>query len=71
MLEVEALPQLRDPVMVVALSGWVDAGLAGGGAAATAVKARLVRSCNVEQTLLSVNPATKSKSKPCGTQWEG
>jgi proteasome assembly chaperone (PAC2) family protein len=34
MLEVEALPQLRDPVMVVALSGWVDAGLAGGGAVA-------------------------------------
>ena len=28
------MPQLRDPVMVVALSGWVDAGLAGGGAIA-------------------------------------
>jgi hypothetical protein len=28
-LEIDALPQLRDPVLVVALSGWVDAGLAG------------------------------------------
>jgi proteasome assembly chaperone (PAC2) family protein len=34
MLEVESLPQLRDPAMVVSLSGWVDAGLAGGGAIA-------------------------------------
>jgi hypothetical protein len=33
MLEIETLPQLRDPVLVVALSGWVDAGLAGGGSA--------------------------------------
>jgi proteasome assembly chaperone (PAC2) family protein len=28
-LELDALPQLRDPVLVVALAGWVDAGLAG------------------------------------------
>ena len=34
MIEIDALPQLRDPVMVVALAGWVDAGLAGGGAVA-------------------------------------
>jgi len=34
MIEIDALPQLRDPVLVVSLSGWVDAGLAGGGALA-------------------------------------
>ena len=28
-LEVDALPQLREPVLLVSLSGWVDAGLAG------------------------------------------
>ena len=33
-LEIDALPKLRDPVMVVALSGWVDAGLAGIGSLA-------------------------------------
>jgi proteasome assembly chaperone (PAC2) family protein len=33
-LEIDTLPQLRDPVMVVALAGWVDAGLAGSGAVA-------------------------------------
>jgi predicted ATP-grasp superfamily ATP-dependent carboligase len=33
-IEVERWPELRDPVLVVALSGWVDAGLAGAGAAA-------------------------------------
>lgn len=33
-LEVERWPDLRDPVLVVALSGWVDAGMAGAGAAA-------------------------------------
>jgi proteasome assembly chaperone (PAC2) family protein len=33
-LEVEQWPQLREPVMLVALSGWVDGGLAGGGALA-------------------------------------
>jgi len=33
-LEIDALPQLRDPVMVVALAGWVDAGLAGSGSVA-------------------------------------
>jgi proteasome assembly chaperone (PAC2) family protein len=33
-IEIDALPQLRDPVMVVALAGWVDAGLAGSGAVA-------------------------------------
>ncbi len=34
MIEIEMLPQLRDPVMVVALAGWVDAGLAGSGTVA-------------------------------------
>jgi proteasome assembly chaperone (PAC2) family protein len=34
LLDVDKWPELRDPVLVVALSGWVDAGLAGAGAAA-------------------------------------
>ena len=34
MIEIDALPQLRDPVLVVALAGWVDAGLAGSGGVA-------------------------------------
>src|SRR3954453_15576966 len=34
MLEIDTLPQLRDPVLVVALTGWVDAGLAGSGSVA-------------------------------------
>ena len=34
MLEIDTLPQLRDPVLVVALAGWVDAGLAGSGSVA-------------------------------------
>jgi proteasome assembly chaperone (PAC2) family protein len=34
LLEIDRWPDLRDPVLVVALSGWVDAGLAGAGAAA-------------------------------------
>lgn len=34
MLNVERRPDLRDPVLVVALSGWVDAGVAGAGAIA-------------------------------------
>lgn len=34
MLEIDTLPQLRDPVMVVSLTGWVDAGLAGSGSVA-------------------------------------
>ncbi len=34
MLHVERRPDLRDPVMVVALTGWVDAGFAGAGAIA-------------------------------------
>jgi|1186.fasta_scaffold10836_3 proteasome assembly chaperone (PAC2) family protein len=34
MIEIDALPQLREPVLVVALAGWVDAGLAGGGSVA-------------------------------------
>ena len=34
MIEIETLPQLRDPVLVVALAGWVDAGLAGSGSVA-------------------------------------
>jgi proteasome assembly chaperone (PAC2) family protein len=33
-LEVDTWPELRDPVMVVNLSGWVDAGMAGAGAVA-------------------------------------
>jgi proteasome assembly chaperone (PAC2) family protein len=33
-IEIETLPQLRDPVLVVALAGWVDAGLAGSGTVA-------------------------------------
>ena len=28
-LEIDVLPELRDPVLVVALTGWVDAGQAG------------------------------------------
>jgi proteasome assembly chaperone (PAC2) family protein len=34
LLDVETWPELREPVMVVNLSGWVDAGIAGAGAAA-------------------------------------
>ena len=34
MLEVDTWPELRDPVLVVALTGWVDAGLAGASASA-------------------------------------
>ena len=34
MLDIDRWPELRDPVFVVALSGWVDAGLAGAGAVA-------------------------------------
>jgi hypothetical protein len=33
MLSVETWPELRDPVLVIACTGWVDAGLAGSGAA--------------------------------------
>jgi proteasome assembly chaperone (PAC2) family protein len=33
-LEIDTLPQLRDPILVVALTGWVDAGLAGSGCVA-------------------------------------
>ncbi|MFM7270845.1 MAG: PAC2 family protein [Actinomycetes bacterium] len=39
MLNVEAWPELRDPVMVVVLSGWVDAGMAGSGAADAVIAA--------------------------------
>ncbi len=39
MLEVEQVPQLRDPVMVVSFTGWVDGGLAGAGATAVLVDA--------------------------------
>ena len=35
MLEIDTLPQLRDPVLILALRGWVDAGDAGEVAAAT------------------------------------
>ncbi len=38
MLVVERRPELRDPVLVVALSGWVDAGLAGAGSIAYLVE---------------------------------
>jgi len=34
MLEIEKWPELDQPVLVIALSGWVDAGLAGAGATA-------------------------------------
>lgn len=34
-LDVDQWPQLRDPVMLVALTGWVDGGLAGAGALGT------------------------------------
>jgi proteasome assembly chaperone (PAC2) family protein len=34
LLDVETWPDLRDPVLVVNLSGWVDAGIAGAGAVA-------------------------------------
>jgi proteasome assembly chaperone (PAC2) family protein len=33
-IEIDAMPQLRDPVLVVSLTGWVDAGLAGSGGVA-------------------------------------
>jgi proteasome assembly chaperone (PAC2) family protein len=33
-IEIDTLPQLREPVLVVALAGWVDAGLAGSGSIA-------------------------------------
>jgi proteasome assembly chaperone (PAC2) family protein len=33
-IEIDTLPQLRDPILVVALTGWVDAGLAGTGSVA-------------------------------------
>src|SRR5690349_4857064 len=34
MLDVDQWPTLRSPILVVALAGWVDAGLAGAGASA-------------------------------------
>jgi proteasome assembly chaperone (PAC2) family protein len=34
LIEVDALPTLRDPALIVSLSGWVDAGVAGAGAVA-------------------------------------
>ncbi len=34
MLEIVQMPELRDPVMVMSFTGWVDGGLAGAGAAA-------------------------------------
>jgi len=34
MLDVERWPELRDPVMIVSLTGWVDAGMAGAHASA-------------------------------------
>lgn len=38
MIEIERLPQLREPVLVGAMSGWVDAGFAGAGSAALLVE---------------------------------
>jgi proteasome assembly chaperone (PAC2) family protein len=38
MLEVDTWPRLRDPVLVVALTGWVDAGMAGTGTIAAVVE---------------------------------
>jgi predicted ATP-grasp superfamily ATP-dependent carboligase len=38
-LAIEQVPQLRDPVMVVSFTGWVDGGLAGAGAVAVLVDA--------------------------------
>ncbi len=34
MLKIETWPELRDPALVIALSGWIDAGMAGAGASA-------------------------------------
>ena len=34
LLEVDSWPTLRDPVLVVCLSGWIDAGVAGAGSMA-------------------------------------
>ena len=34
LLDVDTWPELRDPILVVTLSGWVDAGMAGAGAVA-------------------------------------
>ncbi len=39
MLEVEQWPALREPVMLIALTGWVDGGLAGTGALAAVAEA--------------------------------
>ena len=36
-LEVEQWPELRDPVLVVAFTGWIDAGLAGAGSVAAVI----------------------------------
>ena len=44
MIEVDRLPQLREPVLVAAFSGWVDAGLAGSGAAAMLAEQLTARS---------------------------
>jgi len=43
-LEVQRWPELHDPVLVVALSGWVDAGMAGANAAAV-IRDQLDVSC--------------------------
>src|SRR5262249_4040391 len=42
-LQVDSWPELRDPLLVIALSGWVDAGVAAGTAAAT-LRAQLAAS---------------------------
>jgi Uncharacterized protein (ATP-grasp superfamily) len=45
-LEIELMPELRDPVMVMSFTGWVDGGLAGAGAAAVlAEQMQSARTC--------------------------
>lgn len=44
MIEIDRMPQLREPVLVSAFAGWVDAGLAGAGATALLVEQLTARS---------------------------
>jgi proteasome assembly chaperone (PAC2) family protein len=43
LIEIDALPSLRDPVMAVVLTGWVDAGMAGAGALAVLAEQAALR----------------------------
>ena len=54
MLSVEQWPELHEPVMVVQLSGWIDAGLAGSGAIAM-----LIEQLENAVKLAPNNPITK------------